>query len=267
MYIYDSSMSILDSSTGYGTGLEQCYFNVTSTGWYYIKINGWNGACSASVPYKIVLQHGDSAMFTEASRYRSYNEYGFFDRVDGGGHWQSQGVAYSYGGKEAFQYYRGRIQVATTNASTPFDNWSDYSSSYVRPGRYDGEGWNYCGIDCSGFIQRCAQAAGDRYKIARLAPLNSTSGQPSEGTPNIQVAASNFGLYSTSINVNDMETGDIAYWSTHIVMLAKIDLNDAYSSRIIEAQGQPWSSGGRVVREDPFSDYRYTTKTIARLDQ
>lgn len=119
---------------------------------------------------------------------------------------------------------------------------------------------NWCGIDCSGFVQRCAQAAGSRYLISRNMPLDSGDGQSGN-----QVPASGFGSYCNSVSDVNLETGDVAYWSTHIVMLAKVNTVTPSNSKIFEASADGSGAGGRCVKESFL--YKYTSYTLGRLIQ
>ncbi len=268
--VYNPNISIITYSVNSGTAYEKCYFNASTTGYYYFRIYGYNGACNASVPYKLLISHGDAVMFTEATRFRDYNIQGFYDRLvqpstGYNDYWHSSGVAYGYGSKDSLSHYSADIISAACYANTPFNRWDKYNfPTYQRPGRFDGDSSNTknCGIDCSGFIQRCAQAAGDRYNIARTSPLDS-----GDGLSGNQVAAGSFGAYSTSVTSSNLQTGDISYWSTHIVMFAKINPNNINDCKIIEAAGESLSNGGRVVKESYYSKYSGNGYALARLNQ
>ncbi|NCB52581.1 MAG: hypothetical protein EOM54_11985 [Clostridia bacterium] len=267
IYVYNSSLSQIASSCSRTTIYENSYFNITSPGYYYFKVVGYNGSYNANIPYKLIVQHGDAMMMTEACRYRDYSTQGFFDHLYPYNYWHSQGVAYSYGNKDSFSYYISNITTATTYAITPFSSWNCYSSSYRRPGLLKSEydsGYspiNYCGIDCSGFLQRCAQAAGSRYEIARDKPLNSTNGGINA------VSSGGFADWSTELpSTSALQTGHIAYNSSHIVMFAKVDPNNLYNCVIIEAAGKTLANGGRVVMESSFAYYTGTDFTYASLD-
>lgn len=266
--VYDPSLTNIAYSYAGGTTYEKCYFNVSSTGYYYFKIHGYNGAYSSSVPYKLVIQHGDAVMFAEATRFRDYSSQGFYDRLVQSGtgyndYWHSLGVAYGYGSKDSLSHYMTDIASATSHANSPFNRWDKYNfPTYERPGRMDGDSstTKNCGIDCSGFVQRCAQAAGTRYKIARDKPLNS-----GDGLAGNQVAAADFGSWSSTVTAANLETGDIAYWSTHIVMFARINTTDINDCKIIEAAGDTLALGGRVVKESYYS--KYSSHPLGRLTQ
>ncbi len=263
LYIMNSSGNTIASSTNSAFQTERVYFNFSSTGYYYFKIMGYNGSYNSSQQYKLLVAHGDAAMLNEAEKFRDFNTTEFYDRQGTGGTKISKGVAYGYGSKDSLQHYASDILSAKNNASTPFDNWNDYG--WPKPGRFDGEssGTSWCGIDCSGFTQRCAQAAGTRYYIARVKPLDQY-----DGLSGNQVPASGFGTYSNIItDYSTLEVGDIAYWSTHIVMFAKIDTTNRFACKIIEAAGDLLVNGGRYVKESTFSRYQGTTLTIARLKQ
>ncbi len=268
--VFDPSLNYIAGSWNSGTTYEKCYFNANSTGYYYFRITGWDGAYDPNIPYKLVIQHGDAVMFTEAARYRDYSNRGFYDRrinpsTGINNYWHSSGIAYGYGSKDSLSHYNTDIISANSHANTPFDRWDKYNfPTYERPGRMDGDSstTKNCGIDCSGFVQRCAQAAESRYKIARESPLNS-----GDGLSGNWVSAANFGSWSTSVTSGNLETGDIAYSASHVVVFARINPSVLNDCKIIEAVGDQIVDGGRVVKESYYSRYSGGGYSLARLMQ
>lgn len=53
LYLYNSSYTELDYSWNSGTNDEYISYNVPSSGYYYIKIVGWDGAYSTTTPYRL----------------------------------------------------------------------------------------------------------------------------------------------------------------------------------------------------------------------
>lgn len=267
--VFDPNKLQITMSTIGGTTCEGNYFTANTPGYYYIKIYGYSSSdYDPYQPYRLTVQHGDAAMYTEAARYRDYNRVGFYDRQVQSGtqkndYWHSVGVAYGYGSKDSISHYSTDITNANMNALSPFDSWDKYNfPNYPRPGRYDGDSSTSknCGIDCSGFIQRCAQASYLPYTIALSMPLDSGDGLSGNWVP-----ASSFGGYSSPVSSANLQTGDISYWSTHIVMFAKINPNNIDDCKIIEASGDSLSNGGRKVKESYYSKYSGSGYAIARL--
>lgn len=268
IYVYNYSMTLVASSCSTGTMYENCYFNLTTSGLYYFKVVGYAGAYNSNVPYKLVIQHGDTNMMTEACRYRDYSSNGFYERSPNATYWHDHGVAYSFGNKDAFSFYVSSIATANSNDSTPFTSWSNNNANYLRPGLKYSEYLsgvsqiNYCGIDCSGLIQRCAQAAGSRYKIARDSPLAGGNGLWQNC-----VGSGSFGSWSTTYySTAFLVTGAIGYNSNHVFMFAKINPSSPDDCVLIEAAGKAISYGGRVTMESTYAYYINESYTFCILD-
>lgn len=260
LYIYNYtnrnnlSNYIVRGYTG-GTLTEQCHFTVNSSGYYYIRIDGYSSNYSSNVPYKMMLSKGDSAMLMEAQRYRFFPivHYG---RNGSGTEYNSVGVSYSYGLKDSLSSYTSKMEQANSYKSYPFDNWSDYKSNYPRPGKWKSEydagdtgQTNWAGIDCSGLVWRCAEKSEQTYSIESLG-IN-------------YCGATQISAKSSSCTLANAEIAKTVYVkSTHVAMLSRLasSENRVY---IIHASGEFYN---RKTREDLYyslSNYTtYSRKTL-----
>lgn len=263
MGVFSGPSSSYSVGTSYAnsTTPEYVSFEVGSAnlGTYYISVH-----CSATPPsnaaFKLVLVRGDVDMFTEGARYRDYNLRNWYCRTsasDTSGFSVTSGVPYSYGNKHSLSFIITENEKAYTNASLPFNAWSKYKSydstlKCRRPGLFQAE-YNsnigltsqFYGIDCSGFIQRCAQASVrngvTKYKIARESPV-SDSGSGAFGS-------FGNGIYDTSVTTSQLKTGDILTTTGHVVMVSRANISNAKYSAVMAAEAASQINGGRKTME------------------
>lgn len=253
----DYDIQILNSSGGVVTGSyagggspEQSYFTVSTAGYYYIKIYGYNGAYSSSVPYKMMLSHGDTALLMEGHRYRLFphSHYGRGIKstqypLGDGNEYHSYGVAYSYGSKDSLSTYQSKLSEADQYVTYPFDNWFDYSSAHPRPARWKSEYDSgdtgsdlWAGIDCSGLVLYGTMASGVTYSVESVGPGGCNTNCISSRSTAVTWSQAFVGR---TVEVN---SGHVAF----ISRLASAE-NKAY---LLHA----WSgTGNRVVQETPIS--------------
>lgn len=226
------------------------------TGYYYIRVYSLSSYVYDE-EYRLTITHGDSEMFVEGLRYCNYCLDTWYCRdtyLDTTGMLVTQGVSYSYGNKNSFSYFAAQNQIAHQNALTPFTGWNKYLSyyPYKRPGLFQYEynsGYstsNYIGIDCSGFIQRAAMASVDssgvkNYLISRSLTLTD-SGSGSWGS-------FGNGTYDYSIQTSQLQTGDIAVMSGHVIMISRSCISSYGNSYAMAAESDSNANGGRKVKE------------------
>lgn len=264
----DSSARMISAASG--TTPEILHFTVTSSnaGWFYVKIYGaTSSAYNATRSYKLVLQLGDTEMFREGSRYRDYCGYSWFCRSsasDTAGTELIQGVAYSYGNKDSLSYFNSQLSTAITNASTPLDAWSDYSSSYKRLGLFQSEYnsnnnliFSFIGIDCNGFVQRALQASSLSYTLVDDYELTSTNGFGGEASIGTITSSSYATQISSSSIPGALKTGVVVkkYDNTHIFFISRANLNSTSGCYLMGAEADSASNGYRRVQEDSLSKY------------
>jgi len=248
--VYNSAGTQIASSTKAGTATEQTHFTISSSGTYYIKIYGYLDAYSTSVQYKMMLTKGDTPFYMEGQRYRLF-PHPFYGRLDSGKEYHAQGIAYSYGSKDSISGYESKMNQADANKKTPQTNWSDYSSSYPRPGRWKSEydngdkgQANWAGIDCSGLIWRAAAASDIAYKI--------------EDSSILDVGTTQIHNNSTSITYSNAKIGDIYVKSgDHVAFISRLAPDERYTYVIHAASLTTGRKTQETLRTDiaNYADY------------
>lgn len=254
IYIYDSSSNFISGSTNSSTDPEESHFTVSSPGYYYIKVKGYNGAYDSNTNYKVMFMKGDAGLYMEGQRYRFY-PIPFYGRYDD---YHTYGVAYSYGSKDTMNEYKIKMDEANQYASSPLDSWNDYSSNHPRPGRFKSEydagdtsQSTWAGIDCSGYIWRCADASEIEYKV--------------NNTQIGWIGTSNLNNYSTFVSLTNTKIGDIYNKpGSHVVFISRLaeSEEDMY---ILHAFSNSLPDGRRV-QETPISAISYGSYYRRSLD-
>ncbi|MBR6739951.1 MAG: hypothetical protein IKM04_02660 [Clostridia bacterium] len=228
-------------------------------GTYYISTR----SCSQppeNAQFKIVLVRGDVDMFTEGARYRDYNLRSWYCRHnanDTTGYLVTTGTPYSFGNKHSLQFIAEQNELAYVNATQPLNAWSKYAAYTTtaklrRPGLFMAElqangdlASQFYGVDCSGFIQRCAETSLTdgvyRYKISRESPLGE-NGSGSHG-------AFGSGAYDISTTLANLKTGDIVTKPGHVIMISRASTDDLGYCWAMGAQADGQNTGGRKVQE------------------
>ncbi|MDI6799730.1 MAG: hypothetical protein QMD53_03540 [Actinomycetota bacterium] len=234
----EPATTVLAASRSRGTTTEQAHFSIAKQGTYFIRIDGYSSAYS-STKYRMQIVKGDAAFYMEGLRYVDY-PFAFYGRLFSGTEYHTKGVAYGYGSKDAISDYRVKMTEANANKTVPQDNWNDYSSSYYRPGRYDGETGKWTGIDCSGLIWRAANASTITYAI--------------EGK-GIDYVGTDY-IYSNSTHISDwrnVEIGDVYVKSgSHVCFASRLSASGENLFKVMHAASRDES---RKCQETAITDY------------
>lgn len=172
-------------------------------------------------------------MVKEAERY--YNYYydpGWLVRTsatDTIGDWYYSGMPYSYGNKDTIEHF-----VTKMDADGSVISWDEYSS--YKTGLLTSEtNWDdpnymptkWAGIDCSGFVQRCAYAAGYRFSgVSWEGNIGNGQFNTFGGEIYSQDFKNYFSQWITDNYSNDVdliEPGDIVIYSGHVAMVSTIE--------------------------------------------
>lgn len=254
--ILNSSGGVVAGSYAGGGSDEQGYFTVSTSGYYYVKIYGYAGAYSSSVPYKMMLSHGDTAILMEGQRYRFF-PHSSYGRLNSGAEYHSYGMAYSYGSKDSLSQYQSKMAEADSYVTYPFDNWADYSSSHPKPARFDTEYPSnnalWAGVDCSGLILYGAIDSTRTYSIESQGPNNCDTTCISDR--------------STTVNWSQALVGrTVKVKSSHVAMISRLASTEQKSYILHAYSGSLTTTLGRVVQETPMTEITYTTYALKTLN-
>lgn len=234
----EPSTTVIAASRNRGTTTEQAHFSISQRGTYFIRIDGYLSAYS-STKYRMQIAKGDAAFYMEGLRCVDY-PFAFYGRLFSGTEYHTKGVAYGYGSKDEISVYRARMTEADTNKTKPQDNWDDYSSSYYRPGRYDGQTGKWTGVDCSGLIWWAAKASTVNYAIENILVTDC-------GTE---------AIYSNSNYISDwrtVEIGDVYVKSgDHVCFASRLSATDEKYFLVMHAASR---SDSRKCQETAITGY------------
>jgi len=154
----------------------------------------------------------------EAQRYKNCASYWYFRKSikdETGSPPQNMGIIYSFGNKDSIELFNNKL-----SKSPSAKNWAeylyktglDYDEYYGKDA--EKKPWRYwAGIDCTGLIQRCANAAG-YTKVDTLQDISNSEPYHVKGEINDFKPYSYLVTSSNNLDYDLIEAGDIIHFPT-----------------------------------------------------
>ncbi|MGQ9628783.1 MAG: hypothetical protein ACUVXI_00525 [bacterium] len=202
------------------------------------------------------------------------------DNYDLLGYFHDRGVAYSYGGKDTPDFFYRKLSLSRKASGRNALSWTDYAADFKRDSfsvglesreidwedpKYAPPSW--AGVDCSGFVQRAAYAAGYRFP-GKLYEGNIGNGEFNRFGGEMSVME--FKEYakpittSQNLRLENVKRGDLIIYPPqeahnripHIGIVSRISYTKG-AIYVISAYPQ-FEGGLRMVREHRATDYGET---------